>query len=56
MILFTLAGLAARSFLGWEPGVAVGLLGGFVVASLIPAKSACAVTRAPEPNELTKRP
>ena len=56
MVLLTLAGVAARTLLSWEPGVAVGLLAGFVIASMIPAKTSCRVAPAAEPSDLTKRP
>ena len=51
MVLLTLAGWAVQAFLSWQPGLAVGLLAGFVVASLIPAKGACAVPQRPETRE-----
>ena len=54
MILFTLAGLAARYLLAWQPGIAVGLLAGFVVASLIPASGACSVAQRPEPSDASR--
>ena len=36
------AGWALESFLGWRPAMAVGLLVGFVIASLMPGRS-CSV-------------
>ncbi len=56
MVLFTLAGLAARSFFSFEHGLVVGLLAGFVVASMIPAKGACSVAQRPESSDVTKAP
>lgn len=56
MILFTLAGLAARYLLSWQPGLAVGLLAGFVVASLIPARSSCAVSPSPDAPKTAENP
>jgi hypothetical protein len=48
VILCTLLGLAARTWLGWQPGLGVGLLVGFVAASFVPVRGAlCAVSRPP---------
>ncbi len=57
MVLFTLAGLAARTWLGFEPGLMLGLLAGFVVASVIPTKTSCRVApRPPEAEDTAERP
>lgn len=41
MVLFTAVGVAAQAWLGLRSGVLIGLLAGFVVANLIPARGGC---------------
>ena len=56
MVLFTAAGYAAYQWLGVEQGLLFGLLAGFVVANLIPARGGCAVKRPPSPTESEEAP
>jgi len=43
VILFTLAGLAARHWLGIEAAFPVGIILGFLVANLVPANTSCSL-------------
>ncbi|MCK6460657.1 MAG: hypothetical protein L6Q95_12285 [Planctomycetes bacterium] len=43
MILFTLVGLGAQFLLGFDVGLALGILVGLVVANLVPSDKACPI-------------
>ena len=47
MSLFAGAGFAAVHFLSWDWALPVGLLAGFLIAPMIPARGACGIKTKP---------
>jgi len=45
--VFLLLGVAARVWLGFEPGPVVGLVAGLLAAQFVPASGSCVVPRRP---------